>query len=108
MKEGAGEEGGEGESSTSSSQYNEFWQSSSTVEIDTQMDGGGEGEGEGGGEMEREAEELEGRETVREGRGGNNVDGATGQFTIAKLVDSIVCIHVYVHVHVYNVQCSIR
>ena len=85
-----GEEGGEeGVSSASSSQYNELWLSSSTVEMNTQMEGGeqgGEVEWEGGEGGEVVGEGGEEGDGVRENRGGNNVDGATGQSTIAKSV----------------------
>ena len=78
------EEEGEGESTMSSSQYNECWQSTSTVktskqdeeeeEVEEVEEGEGRGEGEEG--------EGEGEE------GGQDVDGATGQSTIAKSVTS--------------------
>ena len=122
-KERVGEWGGEeGVSSASSSQYNELWPSSSTVEMNTLMDGrgeggevegewgeGGKGEGEGGEEREVMGEEGEEEDEVRKNRGGNNVDGATGQSTIAKSVynahykfsDSIKCAYsIRVHVAV--------
>ena len=64
--------------SDSSSQYNECWQSTSTVDSRRQgEEEEEEGEGEGGEEGEREREERRTEERV---------DGATGQSTIAKLV----------------------
>ena len=71
---------GEGGVSDSSSQYNECWQSTSTVDSrrhGEEEEEEEEGEGGGGEEGEREREE---------GGTEENVDGATGQSTIAKLV----------------------
>ena len=89
MGEGERRRGGEGESSESSSQYKECWQSTSTVDESKLAEGGEEGEGERGGEGEEREGEGEEGETEGEGEGGNgdSVDGATGQSTIAKLVD---------------------
>ncbi|CAI8032957.1 hypothetical protein GBAR_LOCUS18603, partial [Geodia barretti] len=72
---------GEGGVSDSSSQYNECWQSTSTV--DSRRHGEEEEEeeeGEGGGGEEGEREREEGGTEER-------VDGATGQSTIAKYIE---------------------
>ena len=73
------EEEGEGEvGSDSSSHYNELWQSTSTVDTTREREEGGvecEGVTVGGWEGERE-----------EKAGSDEVDGATGQSTIAKSV----------------------
>lgn len=88
----------EGEGSESSSQYNELWQSSSTVEtsrLTEEGEGGGrEREGEGGGGKGGKREGGEWGEEGGEGKGEgedeaereetSDVDGATGQSTIAR------------------------
>ena len=90
---GGGDREGEGEGGESevSSQYNECWQSSTTVETS------GVTEGEGGRE---------------DGcRDGDRVDGATGQPTIAKLVSGAkyesVCTHTNLDMHAQRV-CSMK
>lgn len=87
-REGREEKEREREGSESSSRYNELWQSSSTVETSRLTEGGEEEEGERGEEGEQERREVDERgegEAERRGtRTSNDVDGATGQSTIAR------------------------